>query len=31
VRTIGPTLSDLEILRLARAQHRIVITTDKDF
>jgi predicted nuclease of predicted toxin-antitoxin system len=31
VRTIGSTLSDLEILRLARAQHRIVITTDKDF
>jgi uncharacterized protein with PIN domain len=26
-RTIDPTLSDLGILRLARAQHRIVITT----
>lgn len=31
VRTIDPTLSDLAILRLARVQHRIVITTDKDF
>ena len=31
VRTIDPALSDLAILRLARAQHRIVITTDKDF
>jgi predicted nuclease of predicted toxin-antitoxin system len=31
VRTIDPALSDLAILRLARAQSRIVITTDKDF
>ncbi len=31
VRLIDPTLGDLAILRLARAQNRIVITTDKDF
>lgn len=31
VRTIDPALSDLAILRLARTQDRIVITTDKDF
>ncbi|MCL6535928.1 MAG: DUF5615 family PIN-like protein [Armatimonadetes bacterium] len=31
IRTIDPTLSDSAILRLAKEQDRIVITTDKDF
>ena len=31
IRTINPKMSDLEILKLARKEKRIVITMDKDF